>query len=186
MVLKGKFTTYNEFFDLIKLITQMRMTVSLALLNGKAEKELFIAFEDGKLVEIQDNSEDTLLLEFNFSNGKVEPLNYVKGVLFSFLVDFENVKFETVAREKNRKLNIDGFEALFLDVVRELDEIGKFPENRVVTVETKKLSFPEKEEVILSGYLLEGYTLYQGLFSSGNVKGYLKAFENLVEKGVLK
>ncbi|SNR87018.1 hypothetical protein [Desulfurobacterium atlanticum] len=186
MVLKGKFTTYNEFFDLIKLITQMRMTVSILLLNGKAGKELFIAFEDGKLVDIYSNSEDTVLLDFNFSNGKVGQMNYIKGILFSFLIDFENVNFETVVRKKRRKLNIGGFEALFLDVVREFDEIGRFPENRKVTVESKKLTSPEKEEIILAGYLLEGYTLYQSLFSSGNVKDFFKAFNNLTEKGVLK
>ncbi len=185
MVLKGKFTSYNEFFDLIKLVVQMRMTVSLSLANQEVNKELLLSFKEGSLIFIKCSSDDTLLLDFNHSCGKVADLDYVKTSFFSFLVDFRDVSFETVIIENKKLFSVEDFETVFLDVVREFDEIERLPKNVIENISVKEFSSPSEEEVMLVGYLLSGYTLYQSIFSVAKVKEFVKAYESLVGKGIV-
>ncbi|WP_022846467.1 hypothetical protein [Desulfurobacterium sp. TC5-1] len=185
MVLKGKFSSYQEFFDLIKLVTQMKMTINLCLTHEKDGKRLFLSFKEGALVALECDCKEFVLLYFNFMNNKIPVESFIKATIFMFLIDFEDVFFETVTKEKEEMFKIQDFETLFLDVIREVDEIRDFPDNENINVNVKDFHLESVEEVLLLGYLLSGYSLYQAIFSMGKVKKFLDAYKSLRNKGII-
>ncbi|WP_456397404.1 hypothetical protein [Desulfurobacterium sp.] len=182
MVLKGKFSSCQEFFDFIKLITQMKMSINLCLTHGRKEKRLFLSFKEGSLVALECDCVEAVLLNFNFKNGKIPVERFVKTTIFIFLVDFEDIPFETVPKEKEEMFKIDDFEVMFLDVIREVDEITDFPKEMECDIKNSEFMLSSKAEAQLLGYLLSGYSLYQSMFSMGRVKEFLDAYRNLKER----
>ncbi|OMH40766.1 hypothetical protein [Desulfurobacterium indicum] len=185
MVLKGRFSSYQEFFDLVKLVTQMKMTINLCLTHERKGKRLFLSFKDGSLVVLECDCKEAVLLDFNFKNGKVPVERFIRTTIFIFLLDFEDFSFETVSKEKEEMFKIDDFETMFLDVIREVDEISDFPEEMEYRIKSSEFMLSSVEEVQLLGYLLSGYSLYQSIFSMGKVKEFLDAYKNLKKKEFL-
>ncbi|WP_457567471.1 hypothetical protein [Desulfurobacterium sp.] len=186
MVLKGKFSSYQEFFDLIKLVTQMKMSINLCLVHGKKGKRLFLSFKEGALVAVECDCKEALLLDFNFKNGKIPPEDFIKAMVFIFLIDFEDVSFETVTREKEEMFQIRDFETIFLDVIREVDEITDFPEDGNPDITCSEFSLLSPEEVQFLGNLLSGYSLYQSIFSMGQFRKFLNAYNKLRKRTILR
>ncbi|WP_457569103.1 hypothetical protein [Desulfurobacterium sp.] len=185
MVLKGKFSSYQEFFDLIKLVTQMKMSINLCLTHERKGKRLFLSFKEGSLVALECDCKEAVLLDFNFKNGKIPVERFIKTTIFIFLVDFEDISFETVSKEKDEMFKVSDFETMFLDVIREVDEISDFPEETECSIKSSEFILSSVEEVQLLGYLLSGYSLYQSIFSMGRVKKFLDAYKNLKKKELL-
>ncbi len=183
MVLKGSFGSYNEMFDLIKLVSQMRMSVSIRIWTS--DKNLLLYFKNGMLTNAEAEGDDFLLLNFNYNNGKVQIEDFLRTAFLGFLLDFTNVSFESISKKVSGILNIPNIESIFLDAVRELDEMSDFRRIKISKILPEKISNPQSWALIFLGYIMSGYGFVQSILAVGKPKETYNAYKDLKSKGVV-
>ncbi len=183
MILKGKLTDKQDFFDLLDLIFSTGMSVKVKF--SLRDSAVSMAFNGGSLVHLKSNFEDTRLLICNFYNKKVKVQDFVESVIVSLIYKFSPLAFES---------DYESFEAMFeLKNVKELVENCK---KKLDSIEDIDLSFKKinlgnikdlKEvDLTILGYIVSGYTPAQAVFSMGKVDEFYESYKSLVERGILR
>ena len=183
MVLRGKLTSRQDLFDLIKLISTTSMSVKVSF---KSEfGNVSMSFNGGNLIRLKSGLDDTRLLICNFSNGKVETENFFKTAFTSLVYRFSDVEFQSSEELENPMFEVANLEHLMLDAFRELDETGE-PNFSFRTPILEDIGSLSRNEAVVLGYISSGYSPPQAVFSMGDFKGFYLAYRNLVERGVIR
>jgi len=183
MILKGKLTDKQEFFDLLDLIfsTKMSITVKFSSETGAVS----MAFNGGNLVHLKSSLDDTRLLICNFYNRKVKVQDFVESTLISLVYKFSTLDFENDYETPESMFNMESFKEAILNCATKLEEIGNL-DFRFKKVSLENVERVEKKGLIILGYILSGYSPAQAVFSMGKVREFYSSYRELVERGILR